>query len=186
MVRIAFLGDIMLGRSVSDAILTNGPYYPWGDTIQILREADLRIANLECPISHQGTKFRPKKFHFRASPRSIDALKAAGINCVALANNHVLDFGEVAMADTIRLLDEAGIAHAGAGCNKTQAMKPAFLKAGNLDIGVVSITDEMPNEGCRKKRRNQLHPVTYLAWIVSICEAKILLFYSHGIRRLRP
>ncbi len=144
MIKIAFLGDIMLGRSVTEAIVANGPDYPWGDTRQILSEADLRIGNLECPISDQGAKWKRKKFHFRASPRAIDALKAARIDCVALANNHIMDYGLVAMEDTIRLLDDAGIGHAGAGSNQTQAMTPAFLKAGGLEVAFLSVTDDMP------------------------------------------
>lgn len=134
----------MLGGSVAKAIEANGPDYPWGDTRQILGKADLRIANLECPISDQGAKWRRKKFHFRASPRTVDALKAAEIDCVALANNHIMDYGLVAMDDTMRLLDSAGIAHAGAGSSKAQAMMPAFLKAGGLEVAFISITDDMP------------------------------------------
>lgn len=134
----------MLAGLVGETITTKGPAYPWGNTITTLSKADLRIANLECPISEQGTKWKPKLFNFRASPRAVDSLKAAGIDCVSLANNHILDYGVDAMADTIRLLDQAGIAHSGAGGNRTQAMTPAFLTAKNLTVGFVSMTDNMP------------------------------------------
>jgi poly-gamma-glutamate synthesis protein (capsule biosynthesis protein) len=144
MVRIAFMGDVMLGRAVSEAIAEKGPEYPWGDTLQVLRQADIRIINLECPISERGTIWKPKVFNFRADPLAIDSLKLAGIDCVSLANNHILDYGEEAMADTIRMLDDAGIAHSGAGRNLGEAMKPAFMEAKGVTVGLASITDNMP------------------------------------------
>jgi len=87
---IAFAGDVMLGRLVNEAIAVMGPAYPWGDTLPLLREADLRIVNLECVISEKGRPWSktPKAFHFRADPTAIETLKIAGIDAVALANNH--------------------------------------------------------------------------------------------------
>lgn len=141
--RIALLGDLMLGRTVGDAIAAHGPAYVWGDTLPLLAEADLRIANLECPISARGRPQR-KAFTFRASLAAARALVAGGIDCVSLANNHVLDYGEDGLADTLRALDEAGVAHAGAGMDLAEATRPAFLARGGLRVAVVALTDGMP------------------------------------------
>jgi capsule synthesis protein PGA_cap len=59
-------------------------------------------------------------------------LKAAGIDTVSLANNHTLDFGCDAMSDMLRLLDDAGIAHASAGSNLVNAADPAILEVNGL------------------------------------------------------
>jgi poly-gamma-glutamate capsule biosynthesis protein CapA/YwtB (metallophosphatase superfamily) len=60
-------------------------------------------------------------------PRNINCITAARIDCCCLANNHVLDWGYDGLAETLRTLDAAGIAHAGAGRNAAEAAAPAVL-----------------------------------------------------------
>jgi poly-gamma-glutamate synthesis protein (capsule biosynthesis protein) len=64
------------------------------------------------------------------SPENIPVLTAAKIDAVALANNHVLDWGYAGLSETIRTLEKAGIGHAGAGNNATDAESPAVLDLG--------------------------------------------------------
>ena len=45
-ITLAFGGDVMLGRLVNQAILQQGPHYPWGDVLPLLQEADLALVNL--------------------------------------------------------------------------------------------------------------------------------------------
>ncbi len=82
-----------------------------------------------------------KVFHFRADPLAITALQQAGIDCVTLANNHVLDYEEDAFLEMLALLRERGIAYTGAGCDREEARRPALLRAGALRVGVVAFTD---------------------------------------------
>jgi poly-gamma-glutamate synthesis protein (capsule biosynthesis protein) len=111
-----------------------------------LAEADVRLINLECVIAAIGEPWRPeeKVFHFRASPRGIDALLAARIDAVSLANNHVLDFGADALSECLLRLDAASIAHAGAGRNIADARWPAFIHGHDQTIGLLSLTDNEP------------------------------------------
>jgi hypothetical protein len=55
-------------------------------------------------------------------PRNIDCITAARIDCCCLANNHVLDWGYDGLAETLRTLDAAGIAHTGAGRGEMSAV----------------------------------------------------------------
>jgi poly-gamma-glutamate capsule biosynthesis protein CapA/YwtB (metallophosphatase superfamily) len=139
--RLAILGDVMLGRLVSREIAHRAPESFWGDTLEVLHGADAVIANLECAISSRGSEWArtPKVFHFRAEPGAIAVLQAARMRHVSLANNHVLDYGEEAFLDTLRLLDEAGIARAGAGADLDEARRAARIKAGGI-----SVTDNEP------------------------------------------
>jgi poly-gamma-glutamate synthesis protein (capsule biosynthesis protein) len=144
--KLAFLGDVMLGRLMNEAAETGGPRHLWGDTLEVLEKADLRLINLECVISDRGEPWAPedKVFHFRAFPWAIEALKAAKIDYASLANNHSLDFGREAMLDMLERLDKAGIKHAGAGKDAKNAMEPAIMDAGGLKIGVLSASDNEP------------------------------------------
>jgi poly-gamma-glutamate capsule biosynthesis protein CapA/YwtB (metallophosphatase superfamily) len=143
---LAFKGDVMLGRLVNEMIRHRGASYVWGDTLPLIKKADLRLINLECVIAKDGTPWdkTPKMFFFRTDPHAIDVLKIAGVNYVSLANNHTLDFGEEALLEMLNRLDEAGIAHTGAGRNLREASKPAVIEAGGLRVGVVSFTDNEP------------------------------------------
>ena len=138
---LALCGDVMLGRLVDRAVRERGPAYPWGDTLPLLRSADVRLINLECVIATGGLPWPEKTFHFRAGVEAVDALRCAGIDYVSLANNHVLDFQAPALLELLDHLTRAGIAHAGAGRTLAEAARPALLEARGLRIGVVAVTD---------------------------------------------
>eukprot|EP00953_Heterococcus_sp_UTEX-ZZ885_P022203 12304-Heterococcus_DN1.PRE.1 len=117
---------------------------PWGDTLALLGAADLRVINLETSITTSNDKYPGKAFNFRLHPRNAPVLTAAGIDYVSLANNHILDFGVSGMTETLATLDAAGIAHAGAGSNLTEAWKawkPAVLERSSLPILLYSFSD---------------------------------------------
>jgi poly-gamma-glutamate synthesis protein (capsule biosynthesis protein) len=140
------MGDVMLGRLMNEVLRDRGPAHPWGDMLPLLRSADVRLINLECVIAGGGeawTRTR-KVFHFRADPSALSSLRVAAIDCVSLANNHVLDYGEVALEEMLQHLDSAGIAHAGAGHNRDEAFQPAILAVRGVRIAVVACTDNQP------------------------------------------
>jgi poly-gamma-glutamate synthesis protein (capsule biosynthesis protein) len=122
---------IELAERVSGTLpRTVEPGYPWGDLPAVLERAgaDLRIINLETSITRSNDYWPGKGVHYRMNPANIACLAAAGVDCCALANNHVLDWGYAGLADTLRELDHAGIAHAGAGRDTAAATAPATLE----------------------------------------------------------
>ncbi len=140
---ILFVGDVMLGRLVNQNLMHEPPEYPWGDTLSLFHSVGLRICNLECVMSDRGQPWSvtPKMFHFRSDRKNIEVLKRASIDAVSLANNHVLDYEEDAMLDMLATLDQAGIAHAGAGRDIAEASKPAIISAQGHKIGLLAFTD---------------------------------------------
>lgn len=103
--------------------------YVWGEALAEWARVrpDLRIINLETAITDRGPWARDKGIHYRLHPDNLPVLAAAGIHACALANNHVLDWGTVGLADTLAALDRVGIAHAGAGRDRDEARAPAVL-----------------------------------------------------------
>ena len=103
--------------------------YIWGDALRELEhaEVDLRIANLETAISSAETPWPDKGIHYRMDPQNMACLVSAKISGCALANNHVLDWGYKGLSETLKSVDAAGIAHAGAGNDAEEAMQPAVL-----------------------------------------------------------
>ena len=142
--KLLFVGDVMIGRMVNEMLAHEAPEFLWGNTLPLFREADWRMCNLECCLSNNGQPWPEKTFHFRSDEKNIAVLKAAGINAVSLANNHALDFGSGALQDTLRILDNAGIARAGAGTNWREASQPAVSDARGAKIAFISFTDNEP------------------------------------------
>lgn len=154
---IALTGDVMLGRLVDESVIQNRVVPPtavWGDVLPRMLAADLRMVNLECVISARGQEWEPvtKTFHFRASPRAIESLQAARIDGVTLANNHILDYGHDALVDCLGLLDQARIAHTGAGVELRQALAPALVQAPGLTVALIGITDNEPEWEATERR----------------------------------
>lgn len=133
----------MLGRMVNSVLDKDRYAYVWGDTLDIFRNADLSLVNLECVISSIGNEWRktPKLFHFRANPDAIQVLKNATIDYVALANNHTLDYGYDALEEMLQLLAENKISYSGAGRNLKEAMAVSVLNANDIRVGVTALTD---------------------------------------------
>ena len=145
--KLVFLGDVMLGRLVSEEIGKRPPEYFWGDTLPLLRGADAVFINLECAITRHPEPWQrtDKVFHFKAVPEAIAVLTAARISFTCLANNHVLDFETEGLLETLSLLEAANIPYAGAGRTRADAERPAFVDAGDLRIAFFGATDNEPD-----------------------------------------
>jgi poly-gamma-glutamate synthesis protein (capsule biosynthesis protein) len=107
-------------------------HYVWGDGLQALARAapDARIVNLETAITTAGAPWPGKGIHYRMHPANLPCLAAARIDCCALANNHVLDWGHAGLRETLAVLHAAGMRTAGAGSDEAQASAPAAIDLG--------------------------------------------------------
>ena len=147
---VGFGGDAMLGRSVDErwagsesAGSARGPGGVWGSTLPALRGLDGLVLNLECALSTRGERTPDRGYYFRADPGwAVPALEQAGTAAVSLANNHLLDFGPTALTDTVDHLESAEIAAVGAGRDRAAAFEPTVATAGDLDVGVIALTDQ--------------------------------------------
>jgi len=108
--------------------------------IQEMKQADLTCVNLEFCLSDRGEPMAGKKYTFRAKPERAEILKELGVDLANLANNHIYDYGTDAFLDTLSILDENGIAHAGAGVNAAEAEEPFYTEIEGRTVAVVSAT----------------------------------------------
>ena len=85
-------------------------------------QANYSIVNLECPmVTINATPIEKEGPNLRCAANGVEALKYAGFNCVTLANNHFLDFGEIGVKETIDVLESHDIDHVGGGMNLKEA-----------------------------------------------------------------
>ena len=137
------VGDVMLDKLTFRRLREYSTAYPMEHIKHITSSGDLNFANLESPISDRGTP-ASKRYVFRARPQAVEVLLDGGFNLVSLANNHILDYGVEAMADTISILDSHGIAHAGAGMDLDSARRGYISEVNGVKVAVLAYTRAAP------------------------------------------
>jgi poly-gamma-glutamate synthesis protein (capsule biosynthesis protein) len=108
-----------------------------------LSRTAVAVANLEVPLSYQGQAV-PKTFNLRADPAVIADVQELGFAAVTLANNHIMDYGPDALADTIAACDGAGIAHCGAGVDLEAAMAPLWFTIAGARVALLDVACTLP------------------------------------------
>jgi len=126
------------------APLREDPSNMFGELAQTIGDADLAVANLEFALSDRGAPLRGKIYPHKGPASALAALAEARFDAVNLANNHMLDYGEEPLLDTLEGLAEAGIAGFGAGRNAAEAARPVVLERGGLKIGLLGFTTTLP------------------------------------------
>jgi len=139
-VELAFVGDIMLGRSLAQRI-TDGKGEVIFDSVDtVLQSADIAVGNLECAIGEGGTKAK-KGYAFLAPPQSASILGHAGFDLLSLANNHSLDYGPDVFRQTQQLLTDNGMKIVGAGANDSQAYSAIVYEIHGMRLAFLSYAD---------------------------------------------
>lgn len=136
-VRMSVVGDIMLGRRVGDIAAAAGdPVIQLRPMQRRLAAADITVANLENTLSRAGAPTQGDD-SFAADPRVARGLKRVGFDVLSLANNHLGDFGDRALVQTVRRLRAAGLGTFGAGATPRAARRPVVLERADVRFGFV-------------------------------------------------
>ncbi len=142
---IDFTGDF----SLAEGIATTDFYHANGDDItkcldanliSEMTSADIMLINNEFVYSSRGTALAGKDYTFRGNPTACQSLLALGVDVVNLANNHVYDFGEIGLLDTIDTINFNGLPYIGAGRDLAEAEEAIYFIAGGKRIAIVSAT----------------------------------------------
>jgi poly-gamma-glutamate capsule biosynthesis protein CapA/YwtB (metallophosphatase superfamily) len=127
MAKLILVGDVNL-MNVDDAGV------PFARLGAEMRSADLVFANLECLLYDPPDGHAVEHEGFFADPEiGSEALQAAGIAAVGLANN--VNYGAAAILGSIAQLARLGIGHTGAGVDLAAARAPAIVECGGLRVG---------------------------------------------------
>lgn len=137
-VTLAFGGDVHFEGVVRER-LRSDPTTTFGPVAEVLSVADLAVVNLETAVTKRGTP-GPKEYTFRAPETAFEALRAAGVDVVTLANNHGMDYGQTGLADTLDAAREAGFPLVGAGRDDDEAFAPHIAEVDGQRIAVLGAT----------------------------------------------
>ncbi|MCH7717756.1 MAG: CapA family protein [Gemmatimonadetes bacterium] len=140
----ALTGDAIISRRLS-------PYKEseFIRLIEVIRSADVAFTNLEIlfrtpgdgyPAAHSGGTW------MTAEPVMAKELTWAGFDLVSRANNHTMDYMAGGLRSTSRVLDEAGLVHAGAGENLAEARSPAYIETAGGRVALISVASTFSDE----------------------------------------
>ena len=145
-VAVIFGGDMMFDRTIRQAMASHGDDYVFSCVADLLRSADLVVANLEGPItSHESVSEDSEPgdglnytFTFPTSTASL--LARHNIRLVSLGNNHIMNFSRAGLFETKRWLDEAGVGHFG-DPDFPESERVARLSLGSIPFSFVNWSD---------------------------------------------
>ena len=142
-IRLTFVGDAMQhGPQIRAARTTDGTYdysacftHLAGD----IADADFAVVNLECPLGGKPYSGYP---NFSAPDEFATALRDAGFDFFATANNHCLDRRDAGLKRTIRRLDELKMPHAGTYLNAAarDTLCPQMVDVNGIRMAIMSYT----------------------------------------------
>lgn len=126
---LATVGDLIYLRPMLATLEKRSP-----GMVKILRDADITFGNYEmtsvdlarfkgAPQAESGGTW------LVSDPAVAPDLAKMGFDIVSHANNHATDWGAEGLADTLQVLDDAHLIHAGTGHNMAAARAPRYLDA---------------------------------------------------------
>lgn len=142
------VGDMMLGTTFPNAsYLPSKNIYPFADTQEVFKKADVLFGNLEGTLTDTGKNAKrckdPSKCYSFKSPQYFgEYFQRAGFDVVSIANNHIGDFGQLGIKNTINTLNNLGIKNAGVLSKPTTTFEKDGVKYGFVAFA--------PNNDCLK------------------------------------
>ncbi|MEP7022878.1 MAG: CapA family protein [Actinomycetota bacterium] len=182
-ITLAFAGDVNFAKRTKR--LLKDPAAAFGLITPVLRSADLTALNLETSVTSRGSP-QPKTFHFRTSPKAFSAIRAAGIDLVTMANNHVLDYGQTGLADTLAAAKAAHFPYVGIGRNAHAAWAPyvTTIKGTTIAvIGVSQVAELAPSWVATRTRPGEANSISIRRTLAAVRAAKkrarVVIVFMH-------
>lgn len=109
--------------------------------MDLLKSSDLRIYNLETPITDNIFPIHKDGANFAVSSESVRGLKTLMPDYVTLANNHCNDQGTTGLKDTVSLLKQEGIIPIGYGISHKDANDVVTFEKDGIVVSVVACAE---------------------------------------------
>lgn len=144
--RIIIVGDLFPVPTNYEQFSRGNVEYLFGEKIiKLFKGADYRICNLEGALTDKPGLCEKTGPVLYAPTSTIAAYQKLGIDCCALANNHITDAGATGVVDTIKTLDDAGIHHVGVGLNVGNVKSHHFFQVGKYNVCLYNVAETMYN-----------------------------------------
>tara|TARA_B110000240_G_C13512601_1_gene460693 strand:+ start:30 stop:1163 length:1134 start_codon:yes stop_codon:yes gene_type:complete len=177
--KIKFTGDFFIDEKV------NNPKDLINDITPFFEDSDFNIVNLESPVSKNNKQNKILKTgpNLNGNPKTFEILKELKINLVTLANNHIMDYGEIGLLDTLKGLKKYKISNVGIGKNIKDAVKPFTIEKKDVKIAILNFAEnEWSNASDEKSGANPLDIIENIKQInkAKLCHDKVIVIIHGG------
>ena len=159
--KILVAGDFCPIKRVKP-IVENGDYHSiFCELESIIKSADYSIVNYECPaVLGDYPPIKKCGPNLSSSPKGLEAIKYAGFDIATLANNHILDFGDQGLMDTVNLCSQYNIDTVGVGKNLEDASKILYKRKDGETLAIINCCEhEFSIAGDDTAGANPLDPI---------------------------
>jgi len=162
----------------------NQSIFEIGKTEEILNNIELNsdffVTNLECPLTDSNKKILKSGPNIKASIKTINGIKNIGVDLVNLANNHILDYGEIGLRDTTKELKKNGIDFFGTGNSLKDANKIYVKEISGFKIGFYGVSEFEWSIATNSKPG--ANPIDKIGFLEASAKVKVdhLLVFIHG------
>lgn len=137
--RIIVAGDFCPQNRVAENFEKRDFLAVFGETKDVLSQADYCIVNFECPVCKGGESPLEKQGpNLCCTDKGVEAIKWAGFDCVTLANNHFRDFGDEGVKHTIEACQATGIDTVGGGMNLQEASAILYKQIEGKTLAIIN------------------------------------------------
>ena len=128
---------------LEDGTLLQGDLLRFFDpTLQaLIKRAESIVVNLEGPVTNSARAIPKCGPNMKLPKQVISAARNIGVNAFSLANNHIWDFGERGLSDTIDELERLNCKHWGASCDPNNVHCAEFFSLGDKSLAILSIAE---------------------------------------------
>lgn len=155
----------------------------FGKTRGVLSQADYSIVNFECPVCEGGESLLEKQGpNLCCTEKGVEAIKWVGFDCVTLANNHLYDYCDAGVKNTIEKCTQVGIDTVGGGMSLKEASAILYKRIGDKTLAIINCCEhEFSIASETHGGSNPLNPVQqYYAIKKSREKADYVLVIVHG------
>lgn len=186
--KIIIAGDMIPTKTNEDLFIQGEIYILFGEElIKLFHDSDFSIANLEGPLTEGNKAIIKSGPCLKGSIECINAYDKLGISMFSIANNHIMDFGEEGLKDTLEIAGKKEIVCVGAGKNRKEASIPYIIKNKKLvdrceKVGVYACAEQeftIASDTCPGANAfNALYSLDEIAELKQNCDYCIVLYHG--------
>jgi len=152
------------------------------ELLNIWRDSDIRIFNLEVPLTDERNPIEKCGPNLIAPTRTATGIKALEPSLISVANNHILDQGVKGLSSTRNVLSQIGIPYVGVGDNLAKAAEPYIIEKDGKRLGIYSCAEHEFSIATESAAgANPFDPLESLDHIISLknqCDFVIVLYHG--------
>ena len=182
--KVLIAGDFCPKDFLKEIIKQKADDYISSECLSLIQDiSDYSIVNFESPVVCDNAEAIQKKGpHLRCSKDAMQVVKQMGFDCVTLANNHINDYGEIGIKNTVESCSEFGIDYVGVGDTLKEAKRILYKQLSDCKLAIINCCEH--EFSIATKNKPGANPINEISLYHDIKEAKsnadYVLVIVHG------